>query len=184
MSLPREANPSSNAVAGRRADVPSPGAGSHPALVSFSQHQSASNGTAFFERLFAPLQTLGDVTNARTRSVDCTALPSGQTDSTPTSTAGAFEAGLHQPEIFARARKNGQRLHSDGEELVSTAAHAQPGPSPSLSASPEYCAVWEHLQASVNERPRGQRKRHVSASDSTGRGGAASGQAARLSSVR
>ena len=172
----------------------SPGAGSHPALVSFRQHQSAPNGADIFRRSFAPLQTLSDVTSARTRGVDSTPPPSGQTDFITStgrafeagvhpSTGRAFEAGVHQPENFASARSNGQRLHSDGEELVSTAPHVQPSPSLPLSASPEDCAVWEHLQPSVYERPRGQSKRHVSASASKGRGRAASGQATRRSSV-
>ena len=184
MSSPREANLSSNAIAGRQADVPTcSGAGSHPALVSFSQHQSASNGTAFFGRLFAPLQTLSHVTNALTRGVDSTRSPSGQTDLTPTSTGGAFEAGVYQPENFARARSNGQKLHLDGEELVSTAAHVQPGPS--LSASLEDCAVWEHLQPSVNERVHADKESGTSARLlAEGGGRAASGQATRLSSVR
>ena len=183
VSSAEEANPSSNALAGRQADVfTSPGAGSHPALVSFRQHQSAPNSTDIFGRSLAPLQTLSDVTNARTRGVDSTPPPSGQTDFI-TSTGRAFEAGVHQPENFARARSNGQRLHSDGEELVCTAPLVQPGPSLPLSASPEDCVVWEYLQPSVYERPRGQSKRHVSASASKGRGRAASGQATRRSSV-
>lgn len=57
------------------------------------------------------------------RDVDYTPPLSGQTDLIPTNTGEAFETGVHQPEQIARARRYGKKLHSNSEELVSTAAH-------------------------------------------------------------
>lgn len=74
---------------------------------------------------------------------------------------GGFVAGLHQPEKFARARRNGQALSSNGAELVSTAT-AQGEPSPSLpqAFSPAGHVYLEDISAAKVVKHRGQSKRH------------------------
>eukprot|EP00904_Undaria_pinnatifida_P011850 jgi/Undpi1/7796/HiC_scaffold_23.g10269.m1 len=124
-----EATPSSSALAGRQAGTLAGSSGrGHPAPHFFNRHQSATYGTDRFGRYFAPLQTLGDVTNTSSPGGEAARCLGSRRGMAPTGTKGAFDAGSHQPENFAQARRNGQVLHSNVGELASTTSYVQPSP--------------------------------------------------------
>lgn len=98
------------------------GRGCHASPVVYNfQHQSSSHGTGEVGRPIAPLENVASLTT--------TATHYGSVSSQGFSYQGAVVGGLHEPEPFARASRNGEALSSNGAQLLSTAA-AQLSPSP------------------------------------------------------
>ena len=86
-----KATPSSNALTGRHAGtLAGSSGGGHPAAKYFNRHQSVTFGTDRFGRSFAPLQTLGDVTNISTPAVEPARCLSSQKGMAPAVTRGGL----------------------------------------------------------------------------------------------
>ena len=178
-----KAIPSSYALAGRQAGtLAGSRGGGHPAPEFFNCHRSATHGTDRFGRYFAPLQTLGDVTNSP--GGEPARCLGSQRSMAPTGTRRAFVPGAHQPEYFAEARRNGQLFHSNGGEWASTTCYVQPAHGDHEYLRPGEYLVLEDVQSPAYERARGQSRRHVSASSRRGRSGAAYSDAAWRSPIR